>query len=289
MRETPRIYRAPPDGGNIATSEATPAPGVAAGPAAIVGPMGIAELQRYHEEHVVGCIRCPLSESRTQVVVGSGRLDADVMFVGEAPGYHEDQQGIPFVGQAGKLLSQLLEGIGLAREDVYIANVLKCRPPDNRNPAPAEISACEPHLFRQVAEIRPALVCTLGNFATKLLSGRPEGISRVHGCELPLTVAGTPLLLYPLFHPAAALYARATLGVLEEDFARIPSLIERVTAERAAAPAGQPGPEPAPGRNADVATPAAEDGPARAASPATGGHPAPVGEPAGPEHQLGLF
>lgn len=242
--------------------------------------MGVAELQRYHEEQVLGCTRCALSEGRTQVVVGAGRLDADVMFVGEAPGYHEDQQGVPFVGQAGKLLSQLLEGIGLARDEVYIANVLKCRPPDNRNPLPAEIEACEPHLFRQVREIRPALVCTLGNFATRLLSGRPDGITRVHGCELPITVAGTSLLLYPLFHPAAALYARATLGVLEEDFARIPQLIERVSAERAAAP---PRDDPAPG-------PAGADAQAAPAAPAP--DPGPGADPPAPDAdqtQLGLF
>jgi DNA polymerase len=185
----------------------------------------LAELEAYHRDEVSGCVRCPLSQGRTQVVVGSGDLDADLMFVGEAPGYHEDRQGVPFVGQAGKLLTALIEGIGLRREDVFIANVLKCRPPGNRDPQPAEIAACEPHLFRQISLIRPALVCTLGNFATKLLSGRPDGISRVHGHELPLTIAGEPVLLYPLFHPAAALYTRAMLTTLEADFARIPELL----------------------------------------------------------------
>lgn len=243
--------------------------------------MGVAELQRYHAEQVATCTRCRLSEGRTQVVVGAGRLDADVMFVGEAPGYHEDQQGVPFVGQAGKLLSRLLDGIGLRREDVYIANVLKCRPPDNRNPLPDEIRACEPHLFEQVRQIRPALVCTLGNFATRLLSGRPEGITRVHGCELPLTVAGTELLLYPLFHPAAALYARATLGTLEEDFARIPALIEQVSRERRAAP---PAPEPD-----TMPAPEAVAEPVQAAPPASApAAPAPAPEPEQPD-QLGLF
>jgi uracil-DNA glycosylase len=185
----------------------------------------LAELQAYHRDEVSGCLRCPLSEGRTQVVVGIGNPDAEVMFVGEAPGYHEDRQGIPFVGQAGQLLTSLLEGIGMTRDQVFIANVLKCRPPGNRDPLPAEIAACEPHLFRQISLIRPALVCTLGNFATKLLSGRPDGISRVHGHELPLVVAGEPVLLYPLFHPAAALYTRAMLSTLEADFARIPQLL----------------------------------------------------------------
>ena len=118
------------------------------------------------------------------------------MFVGEAPGFHEDQQGIPFVGQAGKLLDKLLGGIGLERSDIYIANVLKCRPPQNRDPQPEEIAACEPHLFRQIELMQPKLVATLGNFATKLLSGKPLGITRVHGQEQQVTLgarAGAPL------------------------------------------------------------------------------------------------
>jgi DNA polymerase len=195
----------------------------------------LAELAAYHRDEVSCCTRCSLSEGRTQVVVGSGDPDADLMFVGEAPGYHEDRQGVPFVGQAGQLLTALIEGIGLSRDEVFIANVLKCRPPGNRDPLPAEISACEPHLFRQISLIHPRLVCTLGNFATKLLSSRPDGISRVHGHELPLVIAGRPVLLYPLFHPAAALYTRAMLSTLEADFARIPELL--------AAEPGAPAPE----------------------------------------------
>ena len=209
-------------------------------------------LEAYHRDEVVCCVRCPLSEGRTQVVVGNGDPDADLMFVGEAPGYHEDQQGIPFVGQSGKLLSTLLEGIGLSRDDVFVANVLKCRPPGNRDPLPAEIRECEPHLFRQVGLIRPRLICTLGNFATKLLSGRPDGISRVHGHELPIAISGLEVLLYPLFHPAAALYTRSMLSTLEADFARIPGLLaghappERapVAAAAPAAPAASPQPAP---------------------------------------------
>ena len=200
----------------------------------------VSALEDYHRDEVASCTRCSLSEGRTQVVLGSGDLDADLMFVGEAPGYHEDLQGVPFVGQSGKLLSTLLEGIGLTRDDVFVANVLKCRPPGNRDPLPAEVRECEPHLFRQVSLIRPRLVCTLGNFATKLLSGRPDGISRVHGHELPIEVGGQTVLLYPLFHPAAALYTRSMLATLEEDFARIPELLGRVAAveeEPAPAPA----------------------------------------------------
>ena len=130
---------------------------------------------------VAGCTRCPLAAGRTQVVFGSGDPAADLMFVGEAPGFHEDQQGVPFVGQAGKLLERLLAGIGLERRGVYIANVIKCRPPGNRDPQPEEIEACESYLFRQVELIQPRVVATLGNFATKLLSGKPTGITRVHG------------------------------------------------------------------------------------------------------------
>jgi uracil-DNA glycosylase len=182
-------------------------------------------LEAYHRDEVLGCTRCALHTTRTQAVPGSGDPNATLMFVGEAPGYHEDRQGVPFVGQAGKLLDQLLEGIGLRREDVFIANVLKCRPPENRDPLQPEIEACQSHLFRQVQIIRPRMICTLGNFATKLLSGRPDGISRVHGCELEVTLGGTPTLLYPLYHPAAALYMPAMRTVLQEDFARIPELI----------------------------------------------------------------
>jgi uracil-DNA glycosylase family 4 len=171
------------------------------------------------------CMRCPLAESRTHVVFGSGNPDADLMLVGEAPGFHEDQQGVPFVGQAGQLLDRLLADIGLERDDVYVANTLKCRPSGNRDPQPDEIAACEPHLFRQIELVQPQVVATLGNFATKLLSGRPLGITRVHGQELEVTLGTTPVVLYPLYHPAAALYTPSMLGVLEADFARIPSLL----------------------------------------------------------------
>jgi uracil-DNA glycosylase family 4 len=180
-----------------------------------------------YAEETSACTSCRLSQGRTQVVFGSGHPDADLMFVGEAPGFHEDQQGIPFVGQAGKLLDRLLAGIDLTRADVYVANVLKCRPPGNRDPQPDEIQACETHLWRQIELIRPKVVATLGNFATKLLSGRPLGITRVHGQEHETTLGGLRVTLYPLYHPAAALYTPAMLKVLESDFARIPALLSR--------------------------------------------------------------
>jgi len=200
------------------------------------------ELHEY-EASVAGCTRCRLAQGRTQVVFGSGSPQARLMFVGEAPGFHEDKQGVPFVGQAGKLLERLLGQIGLRRDDVYIANVLKCRPPGNRDPQPDEIEACEPHLFRQIELIEPVVIATLGNFATKLLSGRPLGITRVHGQEQRLTIAGRGVLLYPLYHPAAALYTPAMLKVLESDFARLPALLEQDAVPVAAA---VPGPEPQP-------------------------------------------
>jgi uracil-DNA glycosylase len=184
------------------------------------------ELQAYAEA-VSGCTRCRLAQGRTQVVFGTGNAHADLMFVGEAPGFHEDKQGLPFVGQAGKLLEKLLAQIGMSRSDVYIANVLKCRPPGNRDPQLDEIEACESHLFRQIELIEPTVVATLGNFATKLLSGRQVGITRVHGQEQETTLGGRKVLLYPLYHPAAALYTPTMLTILEVDFARLPELLGR--------------------------------------------------------------
>jgi DNA polymerase len=161
-------------------------------------------------------------------VFGSGNPDADLMLVGEAPGFHEDQQGLPFVGEAGRLLDRLLAGIGLDRAGVYVCNTLKCRPPGNRDPLEEEIAACEPHLFRQIELVQPRVVATLGNFATRLLSGRSLGITRVHGSEQEVTVGSSRVLLYPLYHPAAALYTPSMLQVLEEDFGRLPQLLGRV-------------------------------------------------------------
>ena len=186
----------------------------------------VEELKAYADA-VAGCTRCRLAQGRTQVVFGAGNAHAELMFVGEAPGFHEDKQGLPFVGQAGKLLDKLLAQIGLARADVFVANVLKCRPPGNRDPQPDEIEACESHLFRQIELIEPTVVATLGNFATKLLSGRQLGITKVHGQEQETTLGGRKVLLYPLYHPAAALYTPTMLKVLESDFARLPELLGR--------------------------------------------------------------
>jgi DNA polymerase len=200
-------------------------------------PVEHAETLEAYAAATAGCTRCRLAQGRRQVVFGSGNPHADLMFVGEAPGFHEDKQGLPFVGQAGKLLEKLLAGIGLQRSDVYIANVLKCRPPGNRDPQPDEIEACEAHLFRQVELVRPIVVATLGNFATKLLSGKPLGITRVHGYEQETTLGGRRVLLYPLYHPAAALYTPKMLEVLEADFRRLPDLLARELDTPTAVPA----------------------------------------------------
>ena len=168
-----------------------------------------------------GCTRCRLYQSRTQVVFGQGDPHADLMFVGEAPGFHEDRQGVPFVGPSGQLLNRLLEGIGLRRQDVYICNVVKSRPPSNRDPQPDEIAACRPWLDAQIRLVDPKVVVTLGNFAAKTLLETTTGITRLRGQTYPFQ--GRVLL--PTFHPAAALHAqgRRTAGpspleAMEGDF-----------------------------------------------------------------------
>ncbi len=176
-------------------------------------------------EEAAACIRCPLAETRTKVVFGAGNADAELMFVGEAPGAEEDRQGLPFVGRAGQLLGELLAGIGMSRQDVFIANVLKCRPPGNRDPQPLEIEACRPYLFEQVRLIQPKVVCTLGNFATKLLSGNPAGITRVRGTPQVHELGGQAVFLLPLFHPAAALRTPAVKETLRRDFETLPKLL----------------------------------------------------------------
>jgi uracil-DNA glycosylase len=173
-----------------------------------------------------GCVRCPeLAATRKTVVFGSGNADAELMFVGEAPGASEDEQGVPFVGRAGKLLETLLGEVGLQRSDVFIANTLKCRPPGNRDPLPIEIENCQDYLHRQVELIQPTVICTLGNFSTKLLRGDPTGITRLHGQPEVLTLGRRAVRLYPIFHPAAALYTPRMLETLREDFARLPELL----------------------------------------------------------------
>jgi uracil-DNA glycosylase family 4 len=190
-----------------------------------------------------GCVRCAeLAATRRTVVFGAGNADADLMFVGEAPGASEDEQGLPFVGRAGKLLDSLLEEIGLARADVFIANVLKCRPPGNRDPLPVEIENCQSYLLRQVELIQPSVICTLGNFSTKLLRGDPTGITRLHGQPEALVVGARAVRLYPIYHPAAALYTPRMLETLREDFARLPELLALGAPEQPRLPEAAEGP-----------------------------------------------
>ena len=171
------------------------------------------------------CMRCPLHQTRTNVVFGAGNADADLMFIGEAPGATEDRIGLPFVGQAGKLLEKLLGEIGMERKQVWITNVLRCRPPDNRDPHPNEIEACNDYLDRTIDLIEPTVICTLGNFSTKLLRGDTTGISHLHGTEEVRVVGPRAVRLYPLYHPAAALYTPSMLETLRADFNRIPELL----------------------------------------------------------------
>jgi uracil-DNA glycosylase family 4 len=235
-----------------------------------------------------GCELCPqLVAGRTQVVFGAGNADARLMFVGEAPGAREDEQGVPFVGASGKLLDELLAEVGLDRGDVFIANVLKCRPPGNRDPAPAEIERCRPYLHEQIALIEPIVVCTLGNFAMKLLRGSNEGITKLHGQPEVRQLGTRAVRLLPLYHPAAALYQRSLLDTLRADFARLPGLLEQGAPpqpEPQSAIEPEPAPVPAPELVAPPEPPAEPDSP-----PETEPDRASAPERADPPDQLGLF
>jgi uracil-DNA glycosylase family 4 len=190
------------------------------------------------------CERCPLHATRTQAVFGAGNANADLMFVGEAPGQQEDLQGIPFVGRAGKLLDELLAENGLERGDVFIANVLKSRPPGNRDPQPDEIEACKPYLFRQVELIEPTVICTLGNFSTKLLTGSQTGISRVHGVPQVHTLGKRTVQIFPIYHPAAGLRASSVKEILRDDFAKLPALLAAGPPAQASKSSSAPDPAP---------------------------------------------
>ena len=181
------------------------------------------------------CERCPLSETRNRVVFGAGNADADLMFVGEAPGAEEDWQGLPFVGRAGSFLTELIEGIGMTRDEVFINNVILCRPPGNRDPQPEEIDSCRPWLEQRISLIQPRVICTLGNFATKLLTANPTGITKVRGTPQEHVIGGRSVYMMPLFHPAAGLRTPRVAEQLREDFRQIPDLLARPLPE---------GPEP---------------------------------------------
>ena len=174
-------------------------------------------------KEIEGCQKCILSQGRTHAVPGEGPEDADIMFIGEGPGFHEDRQGRPFVGAAGNYLNELLEKIDLKREDVYITNVVKCRPPGNRDPQPQEIEACRSYLDSQIEMIRPRLIITLGRFSMqRYFPG--ASISRIHG--QPKRVGN--VIYYPMFHPAAALHQPRWRNLLEEDILRIPDLLAKL-------------------------------------------------------------
>jgi DNA polymerase len=182
------------------------------------------------EREALTCTKCPLAGTRTQVVFGVGDPHADLLFVGEGPGEQEDLTGEPFVGRAGRLLTRLVEGIGLTREQVYIANVVKCRPPGNRDPEPAEIESCRPYLEAQIAFIEPKVVVTLGNFATKLLLGTKEGITKLRGREFPFRDGA---VLIPALHPSAVLRGGGqALAQARADFVIVKRALARVTGDR---------------------------------------------------------
>lgn len=166
------------------------------------------------------CQRCRLSKSRTLAVPGEGPIDAKIMFIGEAPGFHEDQQGRPFVGAAGQFLEELLASINLTRQQVFIANVIKCRPPNNRDPQPDEIEACRPFLDAQIALIKPKIIVTLGRYSMALAFSNAT-ISRIHG--QPKRVGD--IVYFPMFHPAAALHQPQYRTLIERDILKLPQIL----------------------------------------------------------------
>lgn len=184
------------------------------------------------------CTRCELHRSRTRAVPGEGNPRAEVMFIGEGPGWHEDRQGRPFVGPAGQFLNEMLEKIGLKREDVFITNVVKCRPPGNRDPLPDEIAACAPYLDEQIAAISPRVIVTLGRFSMARWFPT-EKISRIHGQPRRFG----QYVVVPMYHPAAALHQPALRTIVEQDMAKLPGILEAARRDAAAQDADEPKPE----------------------------------------------
>ena len=180
----------------------------------------LTEMNKLYDEVRV-CSRCELSASRTNAVPGAGPVPAEIMFIGEGPGFHEDRQGIPFVGAAGKFLDELLASVGIERKDVYIANVVKCRPPNNRDPKPEEVEACQSYLERQIELVRPLIIVTLGRHSMARYFPRTS-ISRIHG--QPKRQGGITYM--PMFHPAAALHQPKYRSLIEEDFQKLPALLK---------------------------------------------------------------
>jgi len=196
----------------------------------------VSELEELHKR-IASCTDCDLCRTRTHAVPGDGPPDADILFVGEGPGFYEDQQARPFVGPAGRFLDELIASIGLRRDQVFITNVVKCRPPNNRDPLPGEIDACRKHLQRQIELIQPKVVVSLGRYSLAWFSPR-DAISKVHG----QAKVKDGVYFIPMYHPAAALHAGNMRKVIEEDFRKIPAALERARA----APPEQAAPEPEP-------------------------------------------
>jgi len=196
----------------------------------------MSELEELHQR-IASCPDCDLCRTRTRAVPGEGPPNAEVLFVGEAPGFYEDQQGRPFVGPAGRFLDELIASIGLRREQVFITNVVKCRPPNNRDPLPGEIDACRKHLQRQIELIEPKIIVSLGRYSLAWFFPR-EAISKVHG----QAKVRDGVYFIPMYHPAAALHAGNMRKVIEEDFLKIPAVLERARE----APPEQAAPEPEP-------------------------------------------
>jgi uracil-DNA glycosylase len=175
-------------------------------------------------KQIQNCKKCPLYKTRTNPVIGEGSLNSEIIFIGEAPGFNEDIQGKPFVGQAGKIFDELLNSVNLKREDIYITNILKCRPPKNRNPSDNEIETCTPYLNKQIEIIKPKIVCCLGNFSTKFilqkygLKDKIQGISKIHGKIFKITTLTGILKIIPLYHPAVATYNSNMIKILKKDF-----------------------------------------------------------------------
>ena len=192
------------------------------------------------------CTLCPLAQTRTKVVFGAGDADADLMFIGEAPGAEEDKRGLPFVGRAGGLLNELLAEIGLDRDSVFIANTLMCRPPGNRDPQPVELDSCRPYLLEKVRLIEPKVIATLGNFATKLITGDQTGITKVRGRPQIHQLGERTVRVFPILHPAAALRTPRLRETMSEDFASLGRLLAEPAPEQgrtAAEPPEAPAPE----------------------------------------------
>jgi DNA polymerase len=231
------------------------------------------------------CDRCRLAEGRDRAVPGEGSPDTEVVFVGEGPGSNEDRQGRPFVGAAGGLLEELLGSVGWRRDDVFITNVVKCRPPDNRDPEPDEIAACQPYLRRQLEVLDPALVITLGRFSLQTFMPG-DRISRVHGTSRPIDPAtgARAATGYAMYHPAAALRQGALKETMQRDMAQVPELLVRVRGERSAAATGVTAASGSASTLHDPATPPAPSPAAAAAGPTEEPEPMSI-----PEDQLGLF